>query len=144
MPPAKVSLRMQLMMMAAQQMLVPSRPSPSDPTHVGRVSPVVAYRMLFCLRCSAPQTDDSAKAAQRHLENQCRCQRILATAAASTRKPVKGLIMANLRHLDQGSRKQAKMAAEAAVIRDAKDHVTRSTQLRCVFVAARWQKTTTE
>ena len=56
--------------------------------------------MLFCLRCKAPQTDDSAKATKRFFENMKLRKRILATAATGANKPIEALLTADFRHLE--------------------------------------------
>ena len=57
--------------------------------------------MLFCLRCKAPQTDDSAKATKRFFENMKLRKRILATAATGANKPIEALLTADFRHLEE-------------------------------------------
>ena len=48
---------------------------------------VVANGMLFCLRCRAPQTDESAKVTKRFFDNIKLRRRILATAATGANPP---------------------------------------------------------
>ena len=87
---------------------------------------VVAKGILFCLRCKAPQKEDSAKATKRFFDNQNQKlrKRLLATAAGF-KKPVEALITADFRKLDQGTKKRGQISAEATVIRDVTERVTR-------------------
>ena len=99
---------------------------------------IVAKGMLFCLRCKAPQTDESSKVTKKFFENKGLRLRLLATAAAGARKPVENLISADFRQLNASSKKRGQMSAEATIIRDAKDRVTRATKLNFSSVASRW------
>ena len=99
---------------------------------------IVAKGMLFCLRCKAPQTDESSKVAKKFFENKGLRLRLLATAAAGARKPVENLISADFRQLNASTKKRGQMSAEATVIRDSKDRVTRATKLNFSSVASRW------
>ena len=85
---------------------------------------IVAKGMLFCLRCKAPQTDESSKVTKKFFENKGLRLRLLATAAAGARKPVENLISADFRQLNASTKKRGQMSAEATIIRDAKDRVT--------------------
>eukprot|EP00439_Symbiodinium_sp_Y106_P065048 s2186_g10.t1 len=67
---------------------------------------VVANGMLFCLRCRAPQTDDSAKVTKRFFENVKIRQRILATAATGSNKPIEALLTSDPRNMGDGSKKR--------------------------------------
>ncbi|CAE7795763.1 unnamed protein product [Symbiodinium sp. CCMP2592] len=69
-------------------------------------SAIVANGMLFCLRCKAPQTSDSAKATKRVYENSRLPQRILATAAAGAHKPIEELLTSDLRGIGDGPKKR--------------------------------------
>ena len=99
---------------------------------------IVAKGMLFCLRCKAPQSDETAKVTKKFFENKGLRLRLLATAAAGARKPVENLISADFRQLNASTKKRGQMSAEATVIRDAKDRVTRATKLNFSSVASRW------
>ncbi|CAE7857403.1 csx1 [Symbiodinium microadriaticum] len=99
---------------------------------------IVAKGMLFCLRCKAPQSDESSKVTKKFFENKGLRLRLLATAAAGARKPVENLISADFRQLNASSKKRGQMSAEATVIRDAKDRVTRATKLNFSSLASRW------
>ena len=99
---------------------------------------IVAKGMLFCLRCKAPQSDESSKVTKKFFENKGLRLRLLATAAAGARKPVENLISADFRQLNASTKKRGQMSAEATVIRDAKDRVTRATKLNFSSVASRW------
>ena len=85
--------------------------------------------MLFCLRCRAPQTDDSAKMTKRFFDNVKIRKRILATAATGANKPIEALLTSDLRHMGEGFKKRGRMSAEAATIRDAKDRRQRAAKL---------------
>ena len=67
---------------------------------------IVANGMLFCLRRKAPQTDDSAKATKLSFENVKVRQRILATAATGSNKPIEALLTSDLRNMGDGSKKR--------------------------------------
>ena len=94
--------------------------------------------MLFCLKCKAPQTDESSKVTKKFFENKGLRLRLLATAAAGARTPVENLISADFRQLNASAKKRGQMSAEATVVRDAKDRVVRSTKLNFSSVASRW------
>ena len=96
--------------------------------------------MLFCLRCKAPQTSDSAKATKRFFDNMKLRKRILATAATGANKPIEALLTADLRHLGESSKKRGQMSAEAATIRDAKDRRIRAGKLNFSTVAQRFDQ----
>ena len=98
----------------------------------------VAKGMLFCLRCKAPQSNETSKVTKKFFENKGLRLRLLATAAAGARKPVENLISADFRQLNASTKKRGQMSAEATVIRDAKDRVTRATKLNFSSVASRW------
>ena len=68
---------------------------------------IVAKGMLFCLRCKAPQSDESSKVTKKFFENKGLRLRLLATAAAGARKPVENLISADFRQLNASSKKRA-------------------------------------
>ena len=57
---------------------------------------IVANGMLFCLRCKAPQTSESAKVTRRFFDNMKLRKRILATAATGANKPIEALLTADL------------------------------------------------
>ena len=99
---------------------------------------VVAKGMLFCLKCKAPQTDESSKVTRKFFENKGLRLRLLATAAAGSRKPVENLISADFRQLNASTKKRGQMSAEATVVRDAKDRVVRANKLNYSSVASRW------
>eukprot|EP00439_Symbiodinium_sp_Y106_P065646 s125_g10.t1 len=101
---------------------------------------VVANGMLFCLRCKAPQTNESAKATKRFFDNMKLRKRILATAATGANKPIEALLTADLRHLGESSKKRGQMSAEAATIRDAKDRRIRAGKLNFSTVAQRFDQ----
>ena len=101
---------------------------------------VVANGMLFCLRCKAPQTSDSAKVTKRFFDNMKLRKRILATAATGANKPIEALLTADLRHLGESSKKRGQMSAEAATIRDAKDRRIRAGKLNFSSVAQRFDQ----
>ena len=101
---------------------------------------VVANGMLFCLRCKAPQTNESAKATKRLFDNMKLRKRILATAATGANKPIEALLTADLRHLGESSKKRGQMSAEAATIRDAKDRRIRAGKLNFSTVAQRFDQ----
>ncbi|CAE7465907.1 kptA [Symbiodinium sp. CCMP2592] len=103
-------------------------------------SAVVANGMLFCLRCKAPQTSDSAKVIKRVYENSRLRQPILATAAAGAQKPIEELLTSDLRGIGDGPKKRGQMmSAEAAVIRDAKDRKQRSVRMNYASVSERFE-----
>ena len=60
--------------------------------------------MLFCLRCKAPQTDDSAKMTKRFFDDVKIRKRILAMAATGSNKPIEALLTSDLRHMGDGQR----------------------------------------
>ncbi|CAE7314988.1 unnamed protein product [Symbiodinium sp. CCMP2592] len=101
---------------------------------------VVANGMLFCLRCKAPQTDDSKKITKRVYENSRLRQRLLATAATGAQKPIEDLLASDLRGLGDGPKKRGQMSAEAAAIRDAKDRKIRAAKLKIDTVSDRFEK----
>ncbi|CAE7610555.1 unnamed protein product [Symbiodinium sp. CCMP2592] len=101
---------------------------------------VVANGMLFCLRCKAPQTDDSKKITKRVFENSRLRQRLLATAATGAQKPIDDLLASDLRGLGEGPKKRGQMSAEAAAIRDAKDRKIRAAKLNFDTVSDRFEK----
>ena len=101
---------------------------------------IVANGMLFCLRCRAPQTDDSAKMTKRFFDNVKIRKRILATAATGANKPIEALLTSDLRHMGEGSKKRGQIIAEAATIRDAKDRRQRAAKLNYPSVAERFDK----
>ena len=101
---------------------------------------IVANGMLFCLRCKAPQTSESAKVTRRFFDNMKLRKRILATAATGANKPIEALLTADLRHLGEGSKKRGQMSAEAATIRDAKDRRQRAAKLGYSSVADRFEQ----
>ena len=96
--------------------------------------------MLFCLRCRAPQTYDSAKMTKSFFDNVKIRKRILATAATGANKPIEALLTSDLRHMGEGSKKRGQMSAEAATIRDAKDRRQRAAKLSYPSVAERFDK----
>ena len=96
--------------------------------------------MLFCLRCRAPQTVDSAKVTKRFFENVKSRQRILATAATGSNKPIEALLTSDLHNMGDRSKKRGQMSAEAATIRDAKDRRQRAAKLNFSSVAERYDK----
>ena len=67
---------------------------------------IVANGMLFCLRCRAPQTDDSAKMTKSFFDNFKIRKRILATAATGANKPIEALLTSDLRHMGERSKKR--------------------------------------
>ncbi|CAE7851892.1 unnamed protein product, partial [Symbiodinium necroappetens] len=73
---------------------------------------VVAKGMLFCLKCKAPQTDESSKVTKKFFENKGLRLRLLATAAAGARKPIENLISADFRQLNASTKKRGQMSAE--------------------------------
>ncbi|CAE7666205.1 kptA, partial [Symbiodinium microadriaticum] len=95
--------------------------------------------MLSCLKCKAPQTDESSKVTKKFFENKGLRLRLLATAAAGSRKPVENLISADFRQLNASTKKRGQMSAEATVVRDAKDRVVRANKLNYSSVASRWE-----
>ncbi|CAE7403505.1 Wrn [Symbiodinium sp. CCMP2592] len=101
---------------------------------------VVANGMLFCLRCKAPQTDDSKKITKRVFENSRLRERLLATAATGAQKPIDDLLASDLRGLGDGPKKRGQMSAEAAAIRDAKDRKIRAAKLNFDTVSDRFEK----
>ena len=100
---------------------------------------VVANGMLFCLKCGAPQTDETAKSTKRFFENAKLRKRILAAAASGNQKPIDALLCSDLRGGD-GSKKRGQMSAEAAVIREAKDRRSRATKLSYSSISQRWEQ----
>ncbi|OLP76872.1 hypothetical protein AK812_SmicGene43138 [Symbiodinium microadriaticum] len=100
---------------------------------------VAAKGMLFSLKCKAPQSDDTTKVTKKFFENKGLRMRLLATAAAGSRKPVENLISADFRQLNARAKKRGQMSAEATVIRDAKDRVIRAKKLNHTSVAERWE-----
>ncbi|CAE7364756.1 CPK12, partial [Symbiodinium necroappetens] len=71
----------------------------------------------------------------------CKGEPSSAVDVAVTQMPVtSSLITANFRHLNQGTKKRGQMSAEATVIRDAEDIVTRAMQLQYASVSCRWSE----
>ena len=111
--------------MLEKRRAISARVTPMRPMPVNR-GPM---ELLFCLRCRAPQTDDSAKMTKRFFDNVKIRKRILATAATGANKPIEALLTSDLRHMGEGSKKRGQMSAEAATIRDAKDRRQRAAKL---------------
>ncbi|CAE7917357.1 kptA, partial [Symbiodinium necroappetens] len=100
---------------------------------------VVANGMLFCLKCNAPQSDETTKTTKKFFENAKLRKRILAAAATGSQKPIDALLTSDLRGGD-GSKKRGQMSAEAAVIREAKDRRTRAAKMNYPSVSERWER----
>ncbi|CAE7337449.1 kptA, partial [Symbiodinium sp. CCMP2456] len=100
---------------------------------------VVANGMLFCLKCHAPQSDETAKTTKKFFENAKLRKRILAAAATGSQKPIDALLTSDLRGGD-GSKKRGQMSAEAVVIREAKDRRTRAAKMNYPSVSERWER----